>query len=168
MSDTNEDEKTWLKKYDELAKRFSDHYLASKVRTMESMKKAMEKAREEIVSAKEFTVQQSEELKRFLQRDLEQTLNDFHQLSEDARNRLDFKKLEAGALQSIGSVLEQAGSALQEIGKNAKKALVCHTGEITSAGTLTCEACGETLHFERTARVPPCPKCKKTSFTKSL
>jgi len=168
MPNSNPSEKAWFEKYDELAKRFSEHYRLSKERSMESMKKAMEKARIELVAAKELTAEQSEELKAFLQRDLEQTLNDFHQLSESAKEKLGVKKLEVGALKSIAATLENAGSALQEMGKKAKKTLICNTGEITSAGVLSCESCGEILHFEKTGRVPPCPKCKKTTFTKGL
>ena len=39
-----------------------------------------------------------------------------------------------------------------------------HTGEITGPGTLVCDNCGEELHFHKPSRIPPCPKCKGTSF----
>ncbi len=39
-----------------------------------------------------------------------------------------------------------------------------HTGEITGLGTLACDQCGETLHFHKPGRIPPCPKCKGTHF----
>ncbi len=41
------------------------------------------------------------------------------------------------------------------------------SGEITSAGTLTCEGCGWTLQTSGTAVVPPCPRCAETSFRKT-
>jgi isocitrate dehydrogenase len=41
------------------------------------------------------------------------------------------------------------------------------SGEITSAGTLTCNACGHEMHFKKTGRIPPCPKCHATEFRKS-
>ena len=40
------------------------------------------------------------------------------------------------------------------------------TGEITSAGTLTCTACGQKVHLKSTGVVPPCPSCHATQFRK--
>ena len=41
-----------------------------------------------------------------------------------------------------------------------------HTGEITGAGILFCQECGEELQFKKPGRIPPCPKCKHTKFKK--
>ncbi|HYC34966.1 MAG TPA: hypothetical protein VEC19_00985 [Usitatibacter sp.] len=45
--------------------------------------------------------------------------------------------------------------------------LTFRTGDITSAGTLTCENCGWTLQTTRTTLLPPCPRCAETSFRKT-
>ena len=39
-----------------------------------------------------------------------------------------------------------------------------HTGEITGLGTLSCDQCGEKLHFYKPGHIPPCPKCNGTHF----
>ena len=39
-----------------------------------------------------------------------------------------------------------------------------HTGEVTGAGTLVCDKCGEKLHFHKAGKIPPCPKCHATQF----
>lgn len=39
-----------------------------------------------------------------------------------------------------------------------------HTGEFIGLGTLTCDQCGEKLHFHKPGRIPPCPKCTHTHF----
>lgn len=44
--------------------------------------------------------------------------------------------------------------------------LTFRTGDITSAGTVTCETCGWTLQTERTTLLPPCPRCAETTFRK--
>ncbi|MDQ6955909.1 MAG: hypothetical protein Q9M21_01810, partial [Mariprofundaceae bacterium] len=31
---------------------------------------------------------------------------------------------------------------------------------------LTCKDCGHSMHFKKTGRIPPCPKCHKTDFMK--
>lgn len=44
--------------------------------------------------------------------------------------------------------------------------LTFRSGDITSAGTLTCENCGWTLQTTRTTILPPCPRCAETTFRK--
>lgn len=46
-------------------------------------------------------------------------------------------------------------------------ALTFRTGDITTAGSLTCESCGWTLRTTRTTLLPPCPQCSATSFRKT-
>lgn len=41
------------------------------------------------------------------------------------------------------------------------------TGDITTAGTLTCSGCGWTIRTMRTTVLPPCPQCTETSFRKT-
>ena len=41
------------------------------------------------------------------------------------------------------------------------------TGDITSAGTLTCSGCGWTVRTARTAVLPPCPQCTETVYRKT-
>jgi isocitrate dehydrogenase len=41
------------------------------------------------------------------------------------------------------------------------------TGDITTAGTLTCAGCGWTLITARTTVLPPCPQCTETAFRKT-
>ncbi len=46
-------------------------------------------------------------------------------------------------------------------------AMTFRTGDITTAGTLTCSGCGWTLRTERTTLLPPCPQCNETSYRKT-
>jgi rubrerythrin len=41
------------------------------------------------------------------------------------------------------------------------------SGEITSAGTLSCTRCGWTITNTRTSVLPPCPQCGETTFRKT-
>jgi len=41
------------------------------------------------------------------------------------------------------------------------------TGEIPGKGTYTCTKCGQKVVLDdRTDKLPPCPKCSNTTFTK--
>jgi hypothetical protein len=46
-------------------------------------------------------------------------------------------------------------------------AMTFRTGEITTAGTLSCTRCGWTITNTRTSVLPPCPQCGETTFRKT-
>jgi len=43
-----------------------------------------------------------------------------------------------------------------------------HSGEVSGPGTLRCLACGQSLHFQRASRIPPCPACHGTAFERAV
>jgi zinc ribbon family protein len=45
--------------------------------------------------------------------------------------------------------------------------LTFRSGDITSAGTLSCAGCGWTIVTNRTTVLPPCPQCSETAFRKT-
>jgi hypothetical protein len=45
--------------------------------------------------------------------------------------------------------------------------LTFRTGDITSAGTLSCSGCGWTIVTNRTTVLPHCPHCSETAFRKT-
>jgi len=163
----SEQEKAKLaQQYDKLASKFNELYLAGKERGRESMTVALEKAHEQMTALGEFTAEHGAELKNYMARDLDQTLADAQQLGEEAKERLNPGRLGAGALASLAAVLESTGNALHALSEKTREKLTYKTGEITSAGTLTCQACGEAIHLKETGHIPPCPKCSATLFHK--
>jgi isocitrate dehydrogenase len=165
ISDQNKEK--LARQYDMLAKKFDELYLAGKERGREAMTVALDKAHEQLTALGEFSAEQGEELKRYLARDLDQTISDAKHLGEEARERLHPARLGAGALASIANALELTSNALHSLGEKAKDKLTYKTGEITSAGTLTCQQCGQQIHLKSTGHVPPCPKCNGNLFNKS-
>lgn len=162
----DQDKANLTRKYDTLAQRFNELYSAGKERGRESMAVALEKAREQLTAAGEFSAEQGEDLKQYLARDLDQTIADARQLGEDAKERLHPARLGAGALASLASILDATGEALRSLSGKAREALVYKSGELTSAGTLTCQSCGQKVQFKATGHIPPCPKCNATVFSK--
>lgn len=156
------------RQYDQLARRFNEIYLSAKERGREAMDRAMEKAKADLVNAKAFTEERGERLRQQLSSDLDQTMVAVRKLGDKARKRFDPARLEAGALSSLVSVLEATGKAMQDLGDKAREKLTVQTGQITSAGTLVCTNCGQTVHLKHTGHVPPCPKCHGTTFTKTF
>jgi isocitrate dehydrogenase len=158
MSDKETDQ------YDEMAARFKELFEAGTEKSSEYAKVAMEKARQQLTAAGSVSEEQGKKLKEFLERDFSHMAD---AVRDEARVKLNPSRLSTGALASISSLLEVAGSALTGAAKKAKQSLSCRSGEITAAGTLTCLACKHEMHFKKTGRIPPCPKCHKTEFEKS-
>lgn len=167
MNNNDQDQDKLAQKYDMLANKFKELYQAGKDHSSESMSVALEKAREQLTALGEFSAEQGEELKQYLSRDLEQTMLDAQRMGEEAKVKLNPARLGAGALASIGSILELSGNALRSLSDKTKETLSYKTGEMTSAGTLTCQACHQKIQIKKTGRVPPCPKCSSTLFSKS-
>ena len=168
MENNEQDKSRLAEQYDKLASKFNELYLAGKERGREAMSVALDKANEQLIELGEFGTEQGEELKQCLVRDLDQTISDAQHLGEEANERLHLARLGAGALSSLATVLELTGNALHSLSDKTKKTLTYKTGEMTSAGTLTCQACGQKIHLKKTGHVPPCPKCHGgTLFNKS-
>lgn len=163
----SEQEKAKLaQQYDKLASKFNELYLAGKERGREAMSVALEKAHEQMAALGEFSEEHGAELKKYMARDLDQTIADAQHLGEEAKEHLNPGRLGAGALASLAAVLELTGNALRSLSEKTREKLTYKTGEVTSAGTLTCQACGEAMHFKETGHIPPCPKCSGTLFNK--
>ncbi len=166
MELSKEEKAKIAQQYDKLAGKFNEFYLSGKERGRESMAVALEKAREQLTAVGEFSAERGEELKNYLARDLDQTIDDAHKLGEEAKERLHPSRLGAGALASLATVLELTGNALHSLGEKTREKLTYKTGEMTSAGTLFCQSCGQAVHLKETGHVPPCPKCSGTLFSK--
>ncbi len=150
--------------YDQLAARFKELFEAGAEKSSEFAQTAMEKARQQLTAAGTFSEEQGKNLKAFLERDFAQVATS---MREGAAEKLNPQRVGAGALASLSTLLNMAGSALSSAAERTQKVISCRSGEITSAGTLSCQACGHEMHFKKTGRVPPCPKCHATEFRKS-
>jgi len=166
MNNSDQDKDRLVQQYDVFANKFKELYLSGKERGREAMTVALEKSREQLTTLGELSKEQGESMKEYLSRDLEQTISDAQRLGEEAKEKLHPSRLGAGALSSLASMLELANNALHSLMNKTVQALTYKTGEITSAGSLTCQACGQKLQLKKTGHIPPCPKCSGTLFQK--
>jgi len=109
---------------------------------------------------------QGEAFKKFMRRDMQEIARYMALLKQEALEHLHPARLGAGALSSMAQLLKAAGLALQSLSQKTEDALHYQTGEITSAGTLSCTGCGQKMHLKRTSKIPPCPSCHATKFLK--
>jgi hypothetical protein len=123
-------------------------------------------------------VQELADTARHLQEDLFDRLRDrfqelFQQAGETSAAAFD-KALEAAcdALVSAGEFTAENGERLRQflrrdLLQRDHPTMTFRTGDITTAGTLTCAGCGWTLVTTRTTVLPPCPQCTETAFRKT-
>jgi len=166
LSDQIQDESLFdvdAEQYDALADKFHEEFENAAENTSEIAKKAMDKARKKLTEAGQFTEEKGEKLKEFLENDLARVAQG---ISKGAKEKLNPSRLGTGALASMSKLLHKTSEALSHFAEKADSSLTCKSGEITSAGKLVCKACGHAMNFKKTGRIPPCPKCHKTEFTK--
>lgn len=152
--------------YDRFVERTRKLFDLSQEKSKEAMEKAMNVAHQELSDAEEFSVEQGEAFKKFMRRDLEHIARYLREKSKEAKEFLHPARLGAGALSSMAQLLKVTGLALQSLSQKTEDTLHYHTGEITSAGTLSCIECGQKIHIKHTSKIPPCPKCHTTKFLK--
>jgi len=127
---------------------------------------ALEKAKEKAVELGELTREEAEQVGRWLKRDL---LHAADYLKEAGRELVDWIALDLDLLEQeflawFQQAVDQSRVELILFQEQLQEMAEWHTGEVTGPGVLACVACGERLHFTRTARIPPCPKCHGTVF----
>lgn len=130
--------------------------------------KLINEARDKAVELDELTEEDAITLADWLKRDLEDAAR---YLSDSSHQIKDWLGFETGLLENelflmFLDIADKTTVELQQFKENAQHPEY-HTGEITGPGTLTCDECGEKLHFYRAGKIPPCPKCHATVFHRS-
>jgi len=125
----------------------------------------IDEARLRAIELRELTDDEAELVAQYLKRDLSDTVNYLSREGHELRDWLGFETtlLESDLLYLFDKLADPTTLALLKLKLDAEAAGY-NTGEITGPGTLACDACGEKLHFHRTGRIPPCPRCEGTHF----
>lgn len=153
--------------FDQLIHRFKEIVESGSEKSAEFLAAALEKAREQLTVAGAFSEEQGKKISTYVKRDLHSASSTLDHFSEETKARLNPSRLGAGALDSFSSLLDSAGQALSKWSHRAEEVLICHSGEVTSAGTLTCTQCQHEMHLTQTSRIPECTECQATEFKKS-
>jgi len=149
-------------------------------RTAESLKKlnnlndidlpkVIEEAKNKAIELEELTEENALKVSQWLQRDLDDAVKYLADSNNEIKDWLGFETslLESELFSMFLDVADKTTVELQQFKNNAEVHPKYHTGEISGPGTLTCNECGEKLHFYKTGKIPPCPKCHGTVFHRS-
>lgn len=129
---------------------------------------ALENAKQTVIQLEEATVEDAENIVMFISRDLEDAAQHVHETGENIKFWLGFDVdyVEQHLWQAFSRVADRTVVDRLKLNMRLQRGPVYHTGEITSFGTLQCDACGELLHFHRVSPIPPCPKCHTVNFSR--
>lgn len=129
-----------------------------------TLDEALKKAQEELSKAGHFTSEQADKAAEWVRRDVK---DGAEKASDAVRKAFEPHRVAAGAQSFLARILTSTADTLNELAKKTEQSLEFKTGEVTSAGTLTCKGCGAEMNMTKTVRIPPCPKCHQTVFRKS-
>lgn len=142
----------------------------------------LERAQDKAVELGELTREEAERIGDYLRRDIEDAAGFLakgeargkagEKTGEETGElldwlRLDLEIVEKRLLELFTSVADRTRVELLALEQQARDATAYHSGEITGLGTLRCLDCGHELRFHATARIPPCPNCQGTRFTRA-
>lgn len=128
--------------------------------------KLIEEAKVEAVKVEKISHEEGDKVAHWLKQDLNETVQFLSETRKELKEWLGFETsfLESVALEKLLSTADKTKLQMLALKNELARRLNPHTGEVTGAGTLVCNQCGEKLHFHKAGKIPPCPKCHATSF----
>ena len=162
-----EEEKKEVGLYEKLATRSKELIGEAREKTSETVGVAIKMAKEDMVVAGDFSHEQGERLKSFLERDLHIAQKGISRTGYIAKDTIEPHRLAAGIQGVLATILEVAGEKFEDWADKLEAGLDFKTGDVTTPGTLTCKNCKNEINMHDTGRIPPCPKCYGTEFHKS-
>ena len=154
--------------YRRMLERVNEGLQHAEEKSLTALRGSVDKAREVAHELGELTREEAETVAEFVQRDLHDAAEYAATTGSELREwlRFDLEQIGAQLVDMVAKVADRSRIELEEFTRTARKLGERHTGEVTGAGILVCEKCGEELHFKRSSRIPPCPRCHHTYFRK--
>lgn len=170
MIDKDTTKEKLVQAYDTMLSRLKDLWRDTEEKALPTLKDGLETAKQKASDLGELTREEADKVGDYVRRDL-RAAGEF--LSENGTQLKDWLKFdleyaEVRLAELFAGLADTTRIELEKIADRARKVGEWHTGEITSIGILRCKECGERLHFEKTGRIPPCPKCRGTAFKKEF
>jgi len=155
--------------YDKMAHRVQKLLDDAEEQALPVLQKNIESAKQQAIDLKELTTEEAEKLADYLKRDLHDAAEYLNKTGKEFSSwfQFDIGLIEDRLFDVFAKVADKTSIELSQLAQQARRAQEYHTGEITSIGTLACQNCDTLVHFKKTSRIPPCPKCHKTVFVRT-
>jgi|SRR5690554_3551510 len=165
MSDNNFEEK-FAAAYDKMVERIHHFFDDAEANAAPTLKQRIELAKLRAIELREVTTEEAEKIAYYVERDLRDAADYLETTGKEFSTwfNFDLQLIEERLFELFASVADRTRLELSQLATQARMTQHYHTGEITGIGTIICNACGNEIHFKRTGRIPPCPKCHHTDF----
>lgn len=159
-------EKKLIAAYDKMMERVNGFLDDAEQQAMPALQRNIDKAKQRAVELRELTSEEAEKVGAYLKRDLHEAADYLENTGKEFSSwfTFDLHLVEERMFDFFASAADKTRLELNRLASQARKAQEYHTGEIAAIGTLVCKDCGCEMHFKKTSRIPPCPKCHKTVF----
>ena len=158
------------KRFDEQMAKTYDHMLdqLAELFTQDGVFDAIEQSAEKASNLVELSREEVDKVADYLRRDLHDAATFMSESGKQLSDWLhfDLELVEKEMMNRFAKAADRTKLELDQLNYDLEAALHYKTGQITGIGTLECEACGHTLHYHKTGRIPPCPTCHKTAFVR--
>ncbi|MDM8545398.1 zinc ribbon-containing protein [Candidatus Venteria ishoeyi] len=120
------------------------------------------------IELEEINDMEARKLGNYLHRDVQDAAKFLVETGKELKDwmRFDLSLIEGRILDSFSGMVDYTRIELDKIAEQAQADTHIHTGEIASPGTIACNACGKEMTFHKPGRIPPCPACHKTEFSR--
>ena len=155
--------------YDRMLERVEKTLSEVERETGPALKHAVERAQETAVELGELTRDEAERVGYYLRRDVQDAGQFLADSGKDlgAWLRFDAELVERSLAELFMSVADRTTVELDRLALEAEAFGEWHSGEVTGPGTLICKSCGRQIEMHRTGHVPPCPRCRGTTFRRT-
>ena len=162
-------EKKLVAAYDKMMERLHVLLDDAEQQAMPALQRNIDLAKERAVELRELTAEEADKVAAYVKRDLHDAADYLEQTGKELSSwfSFDLQLVEERLFDLFAAAADKTRLELNRLATQAKRAQEYHTGEITTIGTLVCSACGCEMHFKKTSRIPPCPKCHKTVFSRA-
>jgi len=152
--------------YETMYERVAERLHKATDQTGPALHQFIDEAKDKAVELDELTEEDAEKLTIWLKRDLDDAISHMAETNEKLQEWLGFETtlIESALLHMLLETADKTTVELLQLKLDAERPHAYHTGEVTGPGMLICDQCGEILHFHKAGKIPPCPKCHKTSF----
>jgi len=167
MKEPNLDNKL-IAAYDNMMARIAKLLDTAEQQALPALQQNIDKAKHQAIDLKEVTQDEADKLSYYIRRDLHDAAEYLEQTGDELSTWLSFdlELVEDRLLDVFAKVADNTRLELAQLALQAERAEEYYTGEITSIGTIACKNCDTLVHFKRTGRIPPCPKCHETVFVR--
>ena len=165
MSESNFEEKL-IAAYDRMMTRVHEFMDTAEAKALPTLKQRIEKAKQRAIELREVTSDEADKIAEYVERDLHDAAEYLQRSGKEFSSWLQFdlQQVENRMIELFSTVADRTRYELNKLAAQARSGETYHTGEITGIGTLYCADCKPQMHFKKTGRIPPCPKCHHTAF----